>query len=180
MRKIVVCSIFFIPILVSCVSERGIAFDDIPAYQSTAGYKNLYVIDTIQIDTPVRFFTKNGYEFIMSKKNFDAFNGTEKELFERKDAFLVGELPMGLPPTTFNRYFVGEDCYKLLELSSEKKKNIRSIYYFNERYPDYFLLMLVNGDYYNHAFCAMDGPPIIKDKKKKFNYYKVVIPVCKQ
>ena len=177
MRKILVYSAFFVPLLVSCAIEKGIAFSDISKYESNEGYKNLYVVDTIQIDTPVRFFTKSGYQFIMSKKNFDLFNGSEKELFENDNAFLVGELPMGLPPATFNRYFVGDDCYKFSELSSEKKKDIRTIYYYKTN-PDYFILLLVNGNYYNHAFCGIDGPPIIKSRGKKFNYYKVVIPIC--
>jgi hypothetical protein len=169
--------VFFILLLSSCVSQKGISFNDIPEYESSDGYKNLYVVDTIQIDTPVRFFTKSGYEFIMSKRHFTLFNGSEKELFENDNAFLVGELPMGLPPARFYRYFVGENCYKSLELSAEKKKDIRTIYYFKTN-PDYFILLLVNGNYYNHAFCGIDGAPPIKDNGKKFNYYKVIIPFC--
>jgi hypothetical protein len=178
MRKFIIYSAFFISILLSCTSEKDIVFNDIPQYKSNEEYKNLYVVDSIQIDTPVRFFTKSGYEFIMSKKDFDTFNGIEKELFERNDAFLIGNLPMLLPVSFYNKYNTGENCYKFLELSSEKKKDIRNVYFFDDRYPDFFLLMLVNGDYYNHAFCGIDGPPIVKDKRKKFNYYKVVIPVC--
>jgi hypothetical protein len=178
MKKIIVYSAFLIPLLLSCVSEKGIAFNDIPKYENNKGYKNLYMVDTIRIDTPVRFFTKSGYEFIMSKKNFDSFNGTEKELFKRNDAFLVGDLTMSYPVSVIDKYYIGDDCYKFLKLSYEKKKDIKYIYYFNGKYPDYYILLLVNGDFYNHAFCGIDGAPPIKDKRKKSNYYKVVIPVC--
>lgn len=178
MKKIIIYSMLSILSSLSCVSQKGIAFSDISKYESSEGYKNLYVVDTILIDTPVDFITQSGYNFIMSKSHFDSFNGSEKDLFESDNAFLAGELPMGLPPNTFNKYFVGDDCYKFLKLSSEKKKGIKYIYYFNGKWPNYFILLLVNGNYYNQAFSGIDGTPPIKDNWKKFNYYKVVIPVC--
>ena len=177
MRKIIIYLALLTPLLLSCAAEKGTPFSEIQRYESSEGYKNLYVADSIQIDTPVRFFTKNGYEFIMPKKNFDAFNGSEKDLFERNDAFLVGQLPTRLPTSFYEKYCIGEDCYRQLKLSSKKKKDIRTIYYYTIE-PDYFLLLLVNGAYYNQAFCGIDGPPIIDNSRKKFNYYKVIIPIC--
>ena len=177
MRKIIIYSTFSISLLISCVSEKGNSFNNIPQYESNEKYKNLYIVDTIQIDTPIRFFTKNGYEFIMSKKNFDSFNGSEKDLFKSNKTFLVGDLPLGLPISFY------EKCYDANDCSSEKlvtnKKSIATVYYYKEN-PNFFILLLVNGDYFNSAFIGIDGAHPIKDKKIKFNYYKLVIPICTQ
>jgi hypothetical protein len=174
MRKMIVYSAFFIPLLLSCVSKKGIPFADILEYASMEGYKNLYIVDTIQIEAPVIFFTKSGYRFVMSKKYFDSYSGSEKTLFKTNNAFLVGDFPIGLPLSFYKNSGKEIDCS--VEKFRIKKKGIQETCY--KINPDYFILMLVNGDYYNQAFCGIDGPPAVKDKRKTFNYYKVVMPVC--
>lgn len=175
MKKNIYLMVFILS-LSSCASKKGVYISDIPQYNTSMGYKNLYIVDTIEIKEPIRFFTKNGYEFIMPKKHFDDFSGSEKELFENENAFLVGGLPIGLP----SQFYVDDKRNHLC--SEEKMLNtlnnaIQTAYYYNEQ-PDYFILLLVNGKYFNFAFIGIDGASIIKDKKVNFSYYKVVIPIC--
>lgn len=177
MKRNIICVVLFVPLLMSCVSQKGTLFNDKPKYVSQFGYKNLYIVDTIQIETPVRFITKSGYDFLMEEKNFEAFSGKEQDLFDRSDVFLLGNLPMPMPVAFFNKYSVGKDCYELLELSTQKKKDIQEVYFYRIK-PSYFILMLVNGDYYNDAFLGIDNAPPINKKWSKFNYYKVVMPIC--
>jgi hypothetical protein len=44
------------------------------------------------------------------------------------------------------------------------------------RQPDFFLLVLIRGDFYNRVYTGLDGPPTLELENEKFSYYKVAIP----
>ena len=177
MRK-VICYAFLLLFLISCIStEKGILISELPEYINKEGYKNLYVVDTIKIENPVRFFTKRGHQFVMSQKAYQSYDGKEKSLFKRADTFLLEhELPMGLG--LYDKYnFKGSDCAEYSILFPDNKKGISTIYSYS-RNPDFFLLILIRGDYYNYVYTGIDGPPPIKSKNEKFVFYRVAIPYC--
>ena len=55
------------------------------------------------------------------------------------------------------------------------KKGIKDLKIFTRK-PDYFLLVLIRGDYYNGAYTGFDGPPTINLRNNKFSFYKIAIP----
>lgn len=151
---------------------------DYPDYANSSGYKSLYVVDTIQIDNPVSVLTKSGYCFVMSKQAFDSFNGNENSLFKRPDTFLLNEyLPMSVSIKLFRKYVLANSYsyFDFLIPIEFDKKGIKYLKIFN-REPDYFLLVLIRGDYYNGAYTGFDGPPTINLRNNKFSFYKVAIP----
>ena len=137
-----------------------------PNYANCSGYKSLYVVDTIQIDDPVSVLTNSGYCFVMSKQAFDSFSGNEDSLFKRPDTFLLNEY---LPMSVSFSYF---DFLIPIEFD---KKGIKDLKIFTRK-PDYFLLVLIRGDYYNGAYTRFDGPPTINLRNNKFSFYKIAIP----
>ena len=61
-----------------------------------------------------------------------------------------------------------------IPLKSDKKK-IKELMSFG-RQPDFFLLVLIRGDFYNRVYTGLDGPPTLELENEKFSYYKVAIP----
>jgi hypothetical protein len=163
----------------SCTSKReGIYIADLPKYENEEGYKSLYIVDTIKIKEPIRVFTKKGYQFIMEKKVFESYNGKEDFFFNHSGIFLMEtDLPMALPSSIFSKYAHGSDCLEYAVLSSKKKKGINNIYSFRKS-PNYFLIILIRGDYYNEVYTGIDGPPTLNIKINKLPYYRVAIPCC--
>jgi hypothetical protein len=171
----------------SCTTYKGIPFSEIPEYESKEGYKNFYFVDTIKINNPIGVFFKDGNEFVMSKDVYELYNGKEDFLLYRSDVFLLTEdLPLGAFSIQFVKEFYQQGkqyCWEIgnkdnLIWINEKKKGISRCYTYKKQ-PDYFLLFLIRGDYYNHSYCGLDGPYSINFKRNKYNYYKIVIPICK-
>ena len=173
MIRNVICS-FCLFFILSCKSVDL----NYPDYANQDGYKSLYVVDTIQIDDPVSVLTKSGYCFVMSHQAFNSFNGKEKTLFKRADVFLLElRLPIYIPGELYNKYILS-NSYSYLDnripLKSDKKK-IKELMSFG-RQPDFFLLVLIRGDFYNRVYTGLDGPPTLELENEKFSYYKVAIP----
>jgi hypothetical protein len=166
----------------SCATDKGMSFSDIPAYESKEGYKNFYFVDTIQINDPIGVFSKDGNEFVMSKRVYDLYNGKEDFLLYRPDVFFTNDLPMGIPPKIYDQWLSHSkySCWEKDNLTwmTEKTKGISRSYTYKQQ-PEYFLLYLIRGDYYNQVYCGIDGPKAINFKSNKYNYYKVAIPICK-
>lgn len=151
---------------------------DYPDYANRSGYKSLYVVDTIQIDNPVSILTKSGYCFVMSKQAFDSFKGNEDSLFKLPDTFLLHDyLPMSVSTKLFHKYVLANSfSYFDFPIPMEfDKKGVKYLRIFTRK-PDYFLLVLIRGDYYNGAYTGIDGPPTINLRNNKFSFYKVAIP----
>lgn len=149
-----------------------------PDYANQDGYKSLYVVDTIQIDDPVSVLTNSGYCFVMSKQAFDSFSGNEDSLFKRPDTFLLNEyLPMSVSIELFRKYVSANSFsyFDFLIPIEFDKKGIKDLKIFTRK-PDYFLLVLIRGDYYNGAYTGFDGPPTINLRNNKFSFYKIAIP----
>ena len=149
-----------------------------PDYANQDGYKSLYVVDTIQIDDPVSVLTNSGYCFVMSKQAFDLFSGNEDSLFKRPDTFLLNEyLPMSVSIELFRKYVLANSFsyFDFLIPIEFDKKGIKDLKIFTRK-PDYFLLVLIRGDYYNGAYTGFDGPPTINLRNNKFSFYKIAIP----
>ena len=133
---------------------------------------------TIQIDDPVSVLTNSGYCFVMSKQAFDSFSGNEDSLFKRPDTFLLNEyLPMSVSIELFRKYVLANSFsyFDFLIPIEFDKKGIKDLKIFTRK-PDYFLLVLIRGDYYNGAYTGFDGPPTINLRNNKFSFYKIAIP----
>lgn len=114
----------------------------------------------------------------MSHQTFNSFNGKEKSLFKRADAFLLElRLPIYIPTELYNKYILSNSYSYLDNRVSLKidKKNVKELMSFG-RQPDFFLLVLIRGDFYNRVYTGLDGPPTLELENEKFSYYKVAIP----
>lgn len=162
----------------SCQLIGQHAFSKQADYINQEGYKNFYIVDTLMIDNPVLFYTKEGHPFVMSRTSFNLFKGSTSSLFKRNDAFLFDyDFPFHVPFNVYSSYLEKRSsaCSEYVIRLPLEKRGISKIYSFS-RMPDYFVLILIRGDYYNQVYASMDGNPIIR--KDRNNYYKVVVPFC--
>ena len=147
-----------------------------PDYKGEPNHKSFYIVDTIQIEDPVRIFSKKfGGPFVCDRSKL-------KEYKENKDFFLSPDV-----------FILGFDIYYLLRLEEFEKYyypgygnceeyQIESKY--NDLYvQDYkskpeFILCLINANYYHikHATEIYFNIPI---KNSKIVYLKLVFPLCK-
>lgn len=175
MRKffyLIVCIVF----TYSCKTVIG---DEYPEYVNKDGYKCVYIVDTFKIENPIRFFSKGDHSFIMSQKAFEAYDGDERSLFLRPDIFIYEDFVFRIPSEVYDKY-IGDataDCDKFTK-KLPSQKGIGRIYSY-EQEPDFFLLVLIRGDYFNRVFTGIDGPYAIKLGKSKCLYYKIAIPCCR-
>ena len=65
-----------------------------------------------------------------------------------------------------------DSTYYLPAMDMKKVKELMSF----GRQPDFFLLVLIRGDFYNRVYTGLDGPPTLELENEKFSYYKVAIP----
>ena len=135
----------------------------------------MYVVDTIRFENPVIFWI-NEYHFIMEKDAFLSFNGTEEEIFERDDTFLLSYFfSFSLPSKYFHDYLIATNPEG--ENISTTNKHIERAFHIKETNIEY-LLLLVNGYFFNHRFTGFMQSPV-SDRRAKFNYYRVVVPIEK-
>jgi hypothetical protein len=182
MKKIL--SVLTVLIFLSCTTKKDIYMK--PTYINKDGYKNFYIIDTIKIDNPIRFFTVSGSEFVMSQKNFETFSGKWKDynFYEQQSIFLVvDEFPKSRDfPSELETVFRAKGisiCYDFNYLLLFKKKGIIDNAYTFQKQPDFFLLVLIRDDFYNLCYTGLDGRPSIALKKNGFWFYRLVIPCCR-
>ena len=70
------------------------------SYENRFGYKDLYLVDTIQIDDPVCITSSEGYNFIMSRESYHAFDASDltiEDLLHADYAFLDGGIMFNWP-----------------------------------------------------------------------------------
>ncbi len=158
----------------SCTSYRGTPWSEIPDYEHPIGFKNMYIVDTIRFENPILFWI-DLHPFVMEKAAFDSFNGTSEDLFRHDDVFLMCDiLPLELPSSYFNDYLIAR--YPEVEKISTTNRNISRTFHIKDESVA-FLLLLVNGRFYNRKFTGLPEPSPVSDKREKFNYYRVVIPL---
>ena len=161
--------------VVSCVSHKIIYDID---YKGEPNYKRFYVVDTIKIDAPI-IVSFNG-RFVCSKKLLDTIK-IDKKIFKRPDVFLLGEFGLYYDLDNlvdFDKYSYPDygNCEE--ELKTEFSK--QEIYLYEYKTPPiFFILGLINANYYNTKHRTIDGHWYqINSKDKKTSYYKIVYPFC--
>lgn len=171
-KGILLCLIIFLTVLVSC--NRNL-FDT--NYTGPDNYKNFYLVDTIIIKQPVIISSeKIGGRFVISKSLLAKFKDTKK-FFQRPDVFLLGfDLYFDLPRNDYKRFHYPDYGNCTLENIPYRAKDVE-LYKFKKT-PKYFLLGLINVNYYNTKHNSEDYYPI-REKGQKLNYYKIVYPLCK-
>ena len=190
MKNLIYLLILF---LFSCSSHKA-TYDFY--YEGQPNYKNFYVVDTIRIDDPV-IVAYDG-RFVCSRKLLDTLK-VDKNFFERPDVFLLGQVGLhyDLDPADFDKYSYPDYGNCKIELKTtlktrfktkfkKKRINIRLEFYEQQVYlyeyetpPTFFILGLINANYYNNKHAAIDGPSyLIETKDQKTSYYKIVYPLC--
>ena len=94
MKKLLFLLFFFFQLLSCSTIERGMLYNT--AKYDDMRYSHFYVIDTIQIDSPMVLKNKSLY-YIFPKTIYKA-NKINKDFFQRKDVFLydgtIGDISM--------------------------------------------------------------------------------------
>jgi hypothetical protein len=170
-------TVFIICILfTACIFKKELYYSR-PQYLCDDGHKNCYLVDSIYIKDPIHIVTKEGREFTMSRKVFEEYNGEKDFFYTHPDIYLSYWLfPDGIK---YDKNTVSRMCFDYSGFQYTTEEGIEIYSYKTE--VDYFILLLVNGAYYNNIFYSFDIPtPPLKLKNLTFSYYKVVIPVCKR
>lgn len=167
---LVLCFIWF-----SC--SKNIYDND---YKGENNYESFYVVDTIKISDPVCITSsKYGGTFVVSKAILRDFNN-DITFFSRPDVFLFGDqFYRDLPLKNFKKYkypdFGGCDF-----LQSRQKTEELIVSEFQNK-PRYFILCLINANYFYRKHMAFDAKTFIyPDKNNKITFYKIVYPLCER
>ena len=183
MKKNIIIVLLLLIICSACKTTKIIYQQDC-SYEDQYGYKNLYFVDTIQIDDPVCVILREGYSFIMSREayhTFDASDLTLEDLLHANYAFI--DMGIAYPPYFLELVhptrFCSYDSKDLYIQIKPKNKAIARASEFESPKPLYFLLFLINGCYYNSFATPSEEPSPIKGKNNENTFYKIVIPVCK-
>jgi hypothetical protein len=167
--------------LVSCSSVR----DDYsrPTYINNENYKNCYIVDTIKIENPIRFYTSRG-EYIMPEDKFETykFSKNDNDLLINPYTFLYAKnYPMIIGDFLDFDLLLDEKFpalkSKIYDAGYENFNNVKEIsaYKFKKE-PDFFVLLFIRADYYNLSYIGTHGPTGIKTNKKGNMFYRLVIP----
>lgn len=160
-------------LFMACISEKGMYTYLDPEYEYDDGHKNCYIVDTIYIDSPIIVATKEGHDFTMSKSVFESYNGRKSFFYNNPNVYLFQtNVPIKNPKL---KYPPLKTCYDYTLLDYITKDGVE-VYTYKYK-PDYFLLLLVNGDYFNRIYRGIDGPPTLELKNKKFS--GLSIKLCK-
>jgi hypothetical protein len=180
--------------LPSCVPHKAI-YDSY--YKGEANYKRFYVVDSIKIENPVIVWYFG--RFVCSRKLIDTVK-IDENFFKRPDVFLLCDswgLYFDLELVDYDKYSYPAygNCKIELKatLNTELKTKFKIRYkksikrYFEEHKvylyeyetpPAFFILGLINANYYNAKHASDEGWYPIKTKDQKTSYYKIVYPLC--
>lgn len=160
---------------ISCVSKKD--FYKRISYEYKNAQKNLYIVDTIKISSPLIITTKSNHRFICSEDIFKNYNGKESFFFKNQYVYIFQDgLPITMPSKVFRKYQTEFGGYKEI-LTDKKIREIASIYKFQGEAPIYFLLVLVQGDYYNSVYTGFHTPAGYYLGYDTFSYYRVALPL---
>ena len=163
-------------LLYSCVIHKPI-YDSF--YEGEPNYKSIYVVDTIKIEDHVIISSKYG-RFVIARKILDEPNlKIDKNFYKRPDVFiLVDELWFDYVNDYYKYpYPDSEKCS--IEFKNKMQGNGLYLYEYKNK-PTYFILCLINANYYNRKYKLIDGISYLIDSKdQKTSYYKIVYPLCK-
>lgn len=180
--KILYKILFLANLFVSCSSIK----DDyiIPTYINNENYKNCYIVDTINIENPIRFYT-TAREYVMSEDKFETyrFSNNDNDLLINPYTFLYAkDFPMIIRDfINFDQLF--DEKYpainsKIYDAGYEIFNNDKGIFAYKfKNEPDFFVLLFIRADYYNLSYIAIDGGMAgLKTNRKGYMYYRLVIP----
>lgn len=145
-------------------------------YKGENNYKSFYVVDSIIIDNPIIISSHIfGGRFVISKSILKEFQNNRKFLL-RPDVFLLGDdLYMDLTKDNYKKYSYPDYGNCKLKKSETEIKDVEVYEYINK--PAYFILGLINVNYYNIKHNS-ENYYQIRERNNKINYYKIVYPLC--
>ena len=147
-------------------------------YNGEHEYESFYLVDTIKIKDPVRIHSlKFGGQFIVSKAIINEYSKEGRKFFQKPDVFILGnDLYRDLPKEKYG-VFKYQDNGGCELVKSAVVSDDLEIYEYKQNSIS-FLLGLINGNYYYVKHNSYDAFAF-HDKNKKFNFYKIVYPLCK-
>jgi hypothetical protein len=170
--------VFIFIALISCTKKYFHDFDY--DYVGEKNYRNIYIVDTINIDDPITVFheTSGCNSFVLSRATLKYYDG-KKDFFFRPDVFICSNDLMGdMAPQTkdFYRYHPNGLCQFTFDTKEKKYKGL-SIREFEQK-PKYFLLGLFNDNYYYKRYNCSNGYFAYGNNNKKLVYIKILYPMC--
>lgn len=164
---------FFLCLMFSCSKHT---YDS--NYPGQDNFSNFYVVDTIKIIDPVRIHSsKFGGQFIISKKLLKDYDG-KSSFFSRPDVFFLGsDFYRDLPQKDYKKYSYPDygGCSLLQSLTPTIGLEVFEF----KHEPKYFILCLINANYFYQKHMTFDMKPFAyHEKNNKIIYYKIVYPLC--
>ncbi len=146
-------------------------------YKGESNFANFYMVDTIQIEDPVRIYShKFGGPFVISRKLLKDYTG-KIDFFSRPDVFILDDNPYRyLSLEDFKRYFYPKEYGNCRFIYSKEVIKDLEIAEF-ENTPVGFLMGLVNANFYyrkSNSYTSF----AYGEKNEKKSYYKLVFPLC--
>ena len=198
MKRTPIFIILCMTIFVSCTSVKDLSFKDYDEFTSfleptALGYLNSYVVDSIQIDTPVVVITSNWHKMIMPYHTFIEYKGNERGLYKMEDVcFFMDDIPVlwykQITPINFeySQYqfaFKTKPCKcPMIQIPSANNKCYKKAYLFDNTsssYPTSFYLVLISKQaFYCHNY-GIDGHDIPKLPCYYTDYIRVLVPACR-
>jgi hypothetical protein len=143
--------------------------------------KNIYLVDSIQIINPVFVIyedKENYFSFITDSSSIKGFSDI-RNIYNNDNIYLGSHCfwcHLIKDSLLINKFknINPEICYNVVEL---RKEGGFTIFRF-EKKVKYFILGLVNINYYNRTENNLDKSVFIKTNLPNSTYYKIVFPVC--
>ncbi|MBX2966855.1 MAG: hypothetical protein KF845_11965 [Cyclobacteriaceae bacterium] len=138
---------------------------------------DVYLVDTIRIDSAYVFYKKNeNVQFLTNnlsyKKNADQITAS---IYNNADVFLMSYcFYCHSNLAHINSLYDFENCHKQI-IDFENDKMI--IYKFQNN-QDYFIVALMNIDYYNKKHSTLHGAVFVNADNSKSAYIRVAFPFC--
>lgn len=172
--KIMFKGIFILSLTIQLCSCSKQLFDS--NYKGENNYDSFYLVDTIKIPDPIKIHSiRLGGQFIISKETLKYYSD-KPEFFNRPDVFIWGEDLYRDIPAKKNHAYHYPDYGGCDILKSSNTIAGLDIYEF-KRQPKFFLLGLINSNYYYLKHNSY-GEFSFKNENKKFTFYKIAYPFC--
>lgn len=159
-------------VFASCTSTSNIMDFN---YMGEDNYKNIYIVDTIEIKQPITIHYGNS-KFVVSRNTLLKQKQLTNNFFLRPDVFVLrSNIYRDFSSKDVKSYTFAKTPYcELGELVKIGGYSTREFKCDSVK----FILGLINVNYYNTHFNS-ENYYQIRQKNQKINYFKIVYPLCK-
>lgn len=172
------------------IKYDGSSSEFVPLSESE-GYLNQYIVDTLQIDTPVVVVTSNWHRMIMPYRTYSEFKGSEKDLYKREDVFFydmqTGQFfPSGtdyqiMKKQTHPAYDIHvKTCpFPVCPLPTPKAGCIQRAYVSEQQQVDFYLVLITKQKFFMLFYDILHGDVYPELPCNDADYVRLLVPACK-